>query len=192
MLPSFIPRMVGYFQSVIGYEARQQIIEQTGKLPDAALACVGGGSNAIGIFSGFLDDNSVELHGAEGGGQGFLGNTAATLSLGKPGVFQGTKSYCLVDEKGEVLPSHSIAAGLDYPGISPQHSYLKDCKRAKYHIITDNEAVEAYRLLSALEGIIPAIESSHAIALALKSFRNSGKTLVINLSGRGDKDVDRI
>ncbi|HBS88008.1 MAG: tryptophan synthase subunit beta [Bacteroidetes bacterium GWF2_38_335] len=190
--PDPYPRMVGYFQSVIGYEARQQIIEQTGKLPDAALACVGGGSNAIGIFSGFLDDNSVELHGAEGGGQGFLGNTAATLSLGKPGVFQGTKSYCLVDEKGEVLPSHSIAAGLDYPGISPQHSYLKDCKRAKYHIITDNEAVEAYRLLSALEGIIPAIESSHAIALALKSFRNSGKTLVINLSGRGDKDVDRI
>lgn len=190
--PDPYPRMVGYFQSVIGNEARQQIIESTGKLPDAVVACVGGGSNAIGLFSGFLEDASVELHGAEGGGEVVPGKTSATLSLGKPGIFQGTRSYCLCDGEGHVLPSRSIAAGLDYPGVSPQHSYLKDGGLASYHIVSDYEAKRAFQVISECEGIIPAIESSHALALAMKLFERTGKSLIINLSGRGDKDVDRV
>lgn len=189
--PDPYPRMVGYFQSVIGYEARNQILEQEGRLPDSIFACVGGGSNAIGLFSGFLDDMDVRIYGAEGGGFGVIGNTAATLTYGSPAIFQGTKSYCLVDDSGVPISSHSVAAGLDYPGVSPQHAFLKDEKRVEYHSVTDQEAIDAYRLISGMEGIIPAIESSHAIALAVKILRNSNKLAIINLSGRGDKDVER-
>jgi len=189
--PHPYPRMVGYFQSVIGQEARKQILNAEGRLPQAIFACVGGGSNAIGLFSGFLNDTEVEIFGAEGGGEAREGNTAATLSFGKQSVFQGTYSYCLVDENGNPVESHSIAAGLDYPGISPQHAYLKDSNRAKYFPITDDEAIFGFKLLSQLEGITPAIESSHAIALAAKLLKNKEMLAIINLSGRGDKDVDR-
>lgn len=191
--PHPYPTMVGYFQSVIGKEAKVQFIEREGRLPDNLFACIGGGSNAIGLFDDFLKDHEVNIHAAEGGGaDGILGETAATLSLGKPGVFQGTYSYALSDENGEIYPTSSIAAGLDYPGVSPQHALLKDTKRANYHIITDEEAIRGFRLLSELEGIIPAIESSHAIALAEKILKGkSGQVSIINLSGRGDKDVER-
>lgn len=191
--PHPYPTMVGYFQSIIGREAKKQFIEVEGRLPDNLLACIGGGSNAIGLFNDFLNDHEVAIHAAEGGGLGpILGETAATLSLGKPGVFQGTYSYALTDENDQVYPTKSIAAGLDYPGISPQHAHLKDTGRATYHLITDEEAIAGFKLLSRLEGIIPAIESSHAIALAQKILK--GKThqiSIINLSGRGDKDVER-
>ena len=183
--------MVGYFQSVIGQEARAQILNVEGRLPQSVFACVGGGSNAIGLFSGFLNDIEVTIHGAEGGGNATLDNTAATLSLGKPAVFQGTYSYCLVDSEGNPIESHSIAAGLDYPGISPQHSSMKESGRANYYPVTDKEAIEGYRLLSQLEGIIPAVESSHAVALASKLLKGKGDLAIINLSGRGDKDVER-
>ncbi|MCO5248694.1 MAG: tryptophan synthase subunit beta [Chitinophagales bacterium] len=189
--PHPYPKIVGYFQSVIGNEARQQILEEEGRLPDSIFAAVGGGSNAIGLFSGFLADKSVKIYGGEGGGSGTYPNTAATLSFGKPTVFQGTNSYCLVDEEGNPIPSHSIAAGLDYPGISPQHAYLKDTGRAQYAPITDAEAVEAYKLLSRLEGITPAIESSHAVAYAIKELKDKKALAIVNLSGRGDKDVER-
>jgi len=192
--PHPYPTMVGYFQSVIGREAKKQFLEAEGKLPDNLFACIGGGSNAIGLFSDFLYDDSVSIYAAEGGGKGALfGETAATLSMGKPGVFQGTYSYALTDENDEVYPTHSIAAGLDYPGVSPQHSLLKESNRASYHLVTDDAAIDAFALLSRTEGIIPAIESSHAIALAMKVLkdRDSGNTSIINLSGRGDKDVER-
>lgn len=190
--PHPYPTMVGYFQSVIGKEAKKQFIEKEGRLPDNLFACVGGGSNAIGLFDDFLKDHEVAIHGAEGGGSGVLGDTAATLSLGKPGVFQGTYSYALTDENNEIYPSHSIAAGLDYPGVSPQHALLKDTGRAQYHVVTDEEAIEGFKLLSKLEGIIPAIESSHAVALAAKLLKGkAGQVSIINLSGRGDKDVER-
>jgi tryptophan synthase beta chain len=191
--PHPYPTMVGYFQSVIGKEAKKQIMEAEGRLPDNIFACIGGGSNAIGLFTDFLYNETVSIHAAEGGGEGaVLGKTAATLSLGKPGVFQGTFSYTLSDEDGEVYPTQSIAAGLDYPGISPQHALLKEMKRANYHLITDTEAIEAFKLLSSLEGIIPAIESSHAVALAMKLLKGKeNEVSIINLSGRGDKDVER-
>lgn len=189
--PHPYPRMVGYFQSVIGQEARNQILNIEGRLPQSIFACVGGGSNAIGLFSGFLNDTEVAIYGAEGGGEAVLENTAATLSLGRPTVFQGTYSYCLVDYEGNPIESHSIAAGLDYPGISPQHAYLKDTARATYFPVTDREAVDAFKLLSELEGITPAIESSHAIALAVKVLKGKADLAIINLSGRGDKDVER-
>ncbi|NPD47129.1 MULTISPECIES: tryptophan synthase subunit beta [unclassified Lentimicrobium] len=190
--PHPYPTMVGFFQSVIGKETKKQFIEKEGRLPDNLFACIGGGSNAIGLFGDFLKDREVAIHAAEGGGNGVLGDTAATLSLGKPGVFQGTFSYALTDENDEIYPSHSIAAGLDYPGVSPQHALLKDTGRAHYHIVTDDEAIEGFKLLSKLEGIIPAIESSHAIALAAKLLKGkTGQVSVINLSGRGDKDVER-
>ncbi|HPJ46724.1 MAG TPA: tryptophan synthase subunit beta [Tenuifilaceae bacterium] len=189
--PHPYPRMVGYFQSVIGQEARTQILNAEGRLPQSIFACVGGGSNAIGLFSGFLDDVEVRIYGAEGGGNATLENTAATLSMGKPAVFQGTYSYCLVDCEGNPIESHSIAAGLDYPGISPQHAFMKDSGRANYFPVTDAEAVDAYNLLSRLEGIIPAVESSHAVALAAKLLKGKGELSVVNLSGRGDKDVER-
>ena len=185
------PKMVGYFQSVIGNEARQQILQKEGLLPDSIIACIGGGSNAIGLFSAFLNDSSVKIYGAEGGGKNTPNDTAATLNYGKPIIFQGTFSYCLTNENNEPQSSHSIAAGLDYPGISPQHSYLKDTQRAQYFSITDDEAIEAYQLLSRLEGITPAIESSHAIALAMKLMKNKNELVIVNLSGRGDKDVER-
>jgi len=190
--PHPYPNIVGYFQSIIGKEAHAQILEAEGKMPDNIFACVGGGSNAIGLFQGFLDEEKVRIFGAEGGGEGALPKTAATLSLGKQGVFQGTYSYCLVDSEGNPAQSWSIAAGLDYPGISPQHAFLKDSHRAEYHIVKDTEAVEAFRMLSMLEGIIPAIESSHAVALAMKLLKGKGNEVsIINLSGRGDKDVER-
>jgi len=191
--PHPYPTMVGYFQSVIGREAKKQFLEVEGRLPDHLFACVGGGSNSIGLFADFLYDDSVAIHGAEGGGEGAIfGKTAATLSMGKPGVFQGTYSYALSDENGDVFPTYSIAAGLDYPGISPQHALLKDAGRADYHLVTDTEAIEAYKLLSRHEGIIPAIESSHAVALALKMLKGKKDQIsIINLSGRGDKDVER-
>lgn len=190
--PHPYPTMVGAFQSIIGKEAKKQFIEREGRLPDHLFACIGGGSNAIGLFDDFLKDREVAIHAAEGGGNGILGQTAATLSLGKPGVFQGTYSYALTDENGEVFPSHSIAAGLDYPGVSPQHALLKTTHRAQYHIITDDEAIGGFKLLSKLEGIIPAIESSHAIALAEKVLKGkTGQVSIINISGRGDKDVER-
>lgn len=188
--PHPYPKMVGYFQSVIGEEAKQQILQKENRLPDSIFACIGGGSNAIGLFSSFLNED-VKIYAAEGGGNGQLQNTAATLSFGKPTVFQGTFSYCLVDEQENPIASHSIAAGLDYPGISPQHAYLKDTERASYYPITDDEAVEAFKLLSRLEGIIPAIESSHAVALAIKVLKNKNDLAIINISGRGDKDVER-
>lgn len=188
--PHPYPKIVGYFQSIIGEEAKQQILQKENRLPDAIFACIGGGSNAIGLFSSFLNED-VKIYAAEGGGNGQLQNTAATLSFGKPTVFQGTFSYCLVDEQENPIASHSIAAGLDYPGISPQHAYLKDTERASYYPITDDEAVEAFKLLSRLEGIIPAIESSHAVALAIKVLKNKNDLAIINISGRGDKDVER-
>lgn len=191
--PDPYPEMVGFFQSVIGKEARKQIIEQEGRLPDSLFACIGGGSNAIGLFGAFLNDGHVAMHAAEGGGKGFIpGETAATLSMGKPLTFQGTYSYVLCDDNHLVLPSQSIAAGLDYPGVSPQHAMLRDTGRAKYHLITDSEALEAFSFLSKTEGIIPAVESAHAVALAMKMLRGkSEETAIINLSGRGDKDVSR-
>lgn len=190
--PDPYPKMVGYFQSVIGKEAKKQFLEAEGRLPDSLFASVGGGSNAIGLFADFLHEPGVRLFGAEGGGDGgVMGKTAATLSFGKPGVFQGTRSYCLMDEAGEALPTHSIAAGLDYPGISPQHAHLKDSGRARYYSVTDREAVNAFGLLSRLEGIIPAIESAHAVALAIKLLKGKNSLSIINISGRGDKDVER-
>lgn len=189
--PHPYPKMVGYFQSVIGQEAKQQILAFEGRLPDSIFASVGGGSNAIGLFSGFLEDNEVAIHGAEGGGDGTYPNTAATLSFGKPTVFQGTRSYCLVDDNGQPIASKSIAAGLDYPGISPQHAYLKDTNRAQYYPVTDQEAIDAYKLLSRLEGITTAIESAHAVALAIKLLKDKNALAIVNVSGRGDKDVER-
>lgn len=191
--PHPYPTMVGYFQSIIGKEAKKQILEIEGRLPDNLFACIGGGSNAIGLFAEFFYDKGVAIHTAEGGGAGaILGETAATLSMGKPGVFQGTFSYALSDENGDVYPTHSIAAGLDYPGVSPQHALLKDTGRASYHLVTDAEAIEAFKMISAAEGIIPAIESSHAVALAAKLLKGKPDEIsIINLSGRGDKDVER-
>ncbi len=190
--PDPYPKMVGYFQSVIGKEAKQQFLKAEGRLPDCLIASVGGGSNAIGLFADFLHEEGVQIFGAEGGGAGeIMGKTAATLSFGKPGIFQGTRSYCLVDDEGEALPTHSIAAGLDYPGISPQHAHLKDTGRASYYSVTDQEAIDAFVLLSRLEGIIPAIESAHAVALALKLLKDKNSLSIINISGRGDKDVER-
>ena len=191
--PHPYPTIVRYFQSVIGEEMKKQIMEIEGRLPDAIVACIGGGSNAIGAFSHFIEEENVDLYAAEAGGEKMeLGKTAATLTLGKAGVFQGAFSLCLVDENDEPVASASIAAGLDYPGIGPEHAHLKNMKRVAYHAITDNEAVEAYRLLSAREGIIPAIESAHAVALTTKLFKDKNALVVINLSGRGDKDVGRL
>jgi len=190
--PHPYPTIVRYFQSVISEEMKKQIQEIEGQLPDAIVACIGGGSNAIGAFSHFINDD-VALYGAEGAGKSMeLGETAATLTLGKDLVFQGAFSKCLVDAANEPLPSKSIAAGLDYPGIGPEHAHLKMIDRVQYHPITDDEAVAAYRLLSVKEGIIPAIESAHAVALTAKLFKDKNKLVVINLSGRGDKDVSRL
>jgi tryptophan synthase beta chain len=190
--PHPYPTIVRYFQSVISEEMKKQILEIEGKLPDAIVACIGGGSNAIGAFSHFINDD-VALYAAEGAGESMeLGATSATLSLGRPTVFQGAFSMCLMDENDEPLPSKSIAAGLDYPGIGPEHAHLKKIDRVSYHPITDQEAVDGYRLLSQKEGIIPAIESAHAVALTTKLFKDKGALIVINLSGRGDKDVSRL
>ena len=190
--PHPFPSMVRDFHKIIGEEAREQVLALTGKLPDAVLACVGGGSNAIGIFHRFISDPSVRLIGLEAGGDGVeTGRHAATITGGTMGVLHGTRSYVLQDENGQTIESHSISAGLDYPGVGPEHAYLHDIGRAEYRAITDKEAMEAFALLSKTEGIIPAIETAHALAGAMKVGRElgPGATLLINLSGRGDKDV---
>nr|WP_162831678.1 tryptophan synthase subunit beta [Amycolatopsis thermalba] len=191
--PFPFPVMVRNFHKVIGEEARAQILEQTGPLPDAVAACVGGGSNAIGIFHGFIDDPDVRLVGLEPGGEGVDGNRhGATLTKGTPGNLHGAMSYLLQDEDGQTVESHSISAGLDYPGVGPEHAWLKDSGRAEYRPITDAEAMEAFALLSRTEGIIPAIESAHALAGAIQLGQELGRDglIVVNLSGRGDKDMD--
>lgn len=191
--PHPFPTMVRDFHSVIGIEARQQMLDQFGSLPDVVAACVGGGSNAIGIFHAFLDDQNVRLVGMEAAGDGVETlRHAATLSMGRPGVLHGAKSYLLQDEDGQTLESHSISAGLDYPGVGPEHSWLKDIGRAEYIPITDTEAMSALRLLSQTEGIIPAIETAHALAGVEKLMPSlkPGSKILINLSGRGDKDME--
>ena len=191
--PHPFPTMVRDFHSVIGIEARQQMLDQFGSLPDVVAACVGGGSNAIGIFHAFLDDQSVRLVGMEAAGDGVETlRHAATLSMGRPGVLHGAKSYLLQDEDGQTLESHSISAGLDYPGVGPEHSWLKDIGRAEYIPITDTEAMAALKLLSQTEGIIPAIETAHALAGVEKLMPSlkPGAKILINLSGRGDKDME--
>lgn len=194
--PHPFPTMVRDFHKIIGEEARSQIQEITGRLPDAVLACVGGGSNAIGIFHAFINDKNVRLIGLEAGGSGISsGKHAATLVGGTPGVLHGTRTYVLQDENGQTRESHSISAGLDYPGVGPEHAYLHEIGRAEYRAITDDEAMAAFALLSKSEGIIPAIETAHALAGALQLGNELGKelgrsaNLLINLSGRGDKDV---
>ena len=193
--PAPYPEMVSYFQSVVGHEARAQFLATTGKLPNKVVACVGGGSNAIGMFSGFFDDKDVEKIGVEPAGEGLdTPNHAATMSLGVKGEIHGFKCYVLLDEKGEPAPVHSIASGLDYPGVGPQHSHLRDLKLATYESATDAECLEAFMALSRLEGIIPALESAHAIAYAMKIAKDmsADETILVNLSGRGDKDIDFI
>jgi len=190
--PAPFPRIVRQFQSVIGVEARAQVLELTGRLPDVAIACVGGGSNAIGLFSGFLEDESVRLVGCEAGGEGVeTGRHAARFSGGAPGVLHGARTYVMQDEWGQTVPSHSISAGLDYPGVGPEHAFLHDSGRASYIPINDDEAMAAFEILCRTEGIIPAIETAHAIAGAMRVGRELGPEgiIVINLSGRGDKDV---
>src|SRR4051794_3490371 len=190
--PHPFPRMVGEFHRVIGDEARAQVLEQVGRLPDAVLACVGGGSNAIGIFQSFVDDVGVRLVGLEAGGDGVAtGRHAASITGGSPGVLHGARSYVLQDEDGQTVESHSISAGLDYPGVGPEHAWLHDTGRARYESVTDAEAMDAFRLMCRTEGIIPAIESSHALAGALRLGRELGPSAIVlvNLSGRGDKDV---
>jgi tryptophan synthase beta chain len=190
--PHPFPAIVAHFQSVIGKEARRQVLRAAGKLPDYVVACVGGGSNAIGIFRGFVRDPSVCLVGVEAGGSGpEPGRHAATLAYGRPGVLHGALSYLLQDDDGQISEADSISAGLDYPGVGPEHSYLKEKGRAAYETCNDADALEAYRTLARVEGILPALESAHAIGFVIREKeRFSGKTLVVNLSGRGDKDME--
>jgi len=190
--PHPFPEMVREFHKIIGVEARAQVLERAGRLPDAVLACVGGGSNAIGLFSGFVDDPDVRLFGFEAGGTSLEpGHHASRFNGGSPGVLQGTRSYLLQDEDGQTLPTHSISAGLDYPSVGPEHAFLHDSGRAEYRPISDAQAMEAFRLLCRTEGILPAIESSHALAGAIEVGRELGPDalMIVNLSGRGDKDV---
>ncbi len=191
--PHPFPTMVRDFHAIIGNEAREQMLSQYGFLPTALAACVGGGSNAIGLFHAFLDDENVELYGFEAAGEGLdTPRHAATLNFGKPGVLHGAKSYMLQDDDGQTIESHSISAGLDYPGVGPEHSWLKDLGRAKYWGISDDEAMQALRLLAETEGIIPAIETAHALAGVLKLGKHlpAGSSVLVNLSGRGDKDME--
>jgi tryptophan synthase beta chain len=193
--PDPFPRMVRDFQSVIGREAREQMLAATGALPHTVVACVGGGSNAMGIFSGFLNDPEVRLIGVEAAGEGLAsGHHSATLSAGTPGVLHGSLSYLLQDADGQVLPAHSISAGLDYPGVGPEHSYLRDTGRVSYVTATDSEALDAFQALCRLEGIIPALETAHALAWVRRSAGAfaSGATVLVCLSGRGDKDVAHV
>jgi len=192
--PHPYPMIVRDFQSVIGLEAKEQFRELTGGLPDVIVACVGGGSNAIGIFYPFIEEESVELVGVEAAGYGIdTDKHAATLCAGSVGIFHGAKSYLLQNEDGQVTPTHSVSAGLDYPGVGPEHSLLKEIGRARYDAVTDEEAITAFQVLSRTEGIIPALESSHAVAWVIKNKEAlSGKSVLINLSGRGDKDVSQI
>jgi tryptophan synthase beta chain len=192
--PHPFPMMVRDFQRVVGIEAREQFMDMTGELPDNVTACVGGGSNAMGIFSGFLDDEEVKLFGVEPAGRSFkLGDHAASITYGTPGIIHGFKCYVLQDEKGEPSPVYSVASGLDYPGSGPEHSMLKDMGRVNYTTASDAEAIDAFYELSRLEGIIPALESAHAVAHALRLAKEFPKqSILVNLSGRGDKDIDFI
>ena len=193
--PHPYPQLVRDFQSVIGRETKEQSQKLLGGLPDALVACVGGGSNAIGLFHPFLKDTSVRMYGVEAGGYGLhTGKHAAPLSAGTPGVLHGNRTYLMTDSNGQISPTHSVSAGLDYPGVGPEHSWLKDLKRVNYVSADDAEAMEAFHLLTKLEGIIPALESSHAVAYAMKLAKEIGvsRTIVVNLSGRGDKDIETV
>lgn len=193
--PHPYPMMVRDFQSIIGNEAKRQIKEIAGKLPNLLVACVGGGSNAIGLFYPFLGDRSVKMTGVEAGGYGLkTGKHAASISGGRVGVLHGNKTYLLQDRLGQIIDTHSISAGLDYPGVGPEHAYLHDTGRVKYVTITDKEALEGFKALTLSEGIIPALESSHAVAYAMKAAKKLGKNsiIIVNLSGRGDKDLDTV
>ena len=193
--PHPYPAMVRDFQAILGREARAQMLEQEGRLPDALIACVGGGSNAIGLFHPFLKDSSVKMYGVEAAGDGIAtGRHAATLCAGKPGVLHGNRTYLIEDADGQIIETHSISAGLDYPGVGPEHAWLKDSGRAAYVAITDDEALAAFHALTRTEGIIPALESSHALAYAMKLAPTLGKDklLIVNLSGRGDKDIHTV
>ena len=190
--PAPYPQLVRDFQSVIGREARRQMVTQTDRLPDALVACVGGGSNAIGLFHPFLEDETVAMYGVEAGGFGVeTGKHAAPLNDGKPGILHGNRTYLMEDENGQIIDTHSISAGLDYPGVGPEHSWLKDMGRVNYVAVTDDEAMDAFRALTQIEGIMPALETSHALAYAAKLARDmdKDKTILVNLSGRGDKDI---
>jgi tryptophan synthase beta chain len=193
--PHPYPAMVRDFQAVIGREAKRQMQEMTGKLPDALVACVGGGSNAIGLFHEFLGDESVKIYGVEGGGDGIdTPRHAAPLSAGRPGVLHGNRTYLMEDDNGQIIETHSISAGLDYPGVGPEHAWLKDCGRATYVAATDKEALAAFHEVTRTEGIIPALESSHALAYGKKLAQTMkpNQNIIINLSGRGDKDINTI
>lgn len=193
--PHPYPQMVRDFQTVIGKEARAQLLDKTGRLPDAIVACVGGGSNAIGLFHPFLEDKSVAIYGVEAAGKGIAtGDHAASLIAGKPGVLHGNRTYLLCDEQGQIQDTYSISAGLDYPGVGPEHAWLKDTGRVSYVPIDDEEALNAFRVLTRLEGIIPALESSHAVAYAMKLAKTMqpNQQIIVNLSGRGDKDMHTI
>jgi len=193
--PHPFPMMVRDFQQIVGQEAKEQFRQMTGKLPDNLIACVGGGSNAIGLFTAFLDDLTVKMYGVEPAGLSFKdGEHAATLTLGKPGIIHGFRCHLLQDAEGQPLPVYSVASGLDYPGVGPQHSYLKEISRVMYETINDAEAIDAFFRLSRVEGIIPALESAHAVGFAMKlaSQLESDKTILVNLSGRGDKDIDYV
>ena len=193
--PHPYPQLVRDFQSVIGREAKEQSQKILGGLPDALVACVGGGSNAIGLFHPFLKDTTVSMYGVEAGGYGIdTGKHAAPLSAGTPGVLHGNRTYVMTDSNGQISPTHSVSAGLDYPGVGPEHSWLKDLKRVNYVSASDGEAMEAFHLLTKLEGIIPALESSHAVAYAMKLAKKIGdsRTILVNLSGRGDKDIETV
>lgn len=193
--PHPYPAMVRDFQSVIGRESKGQMKELTGRLPDALVACVGGGSNAIGLFHPYIDDHEVALYGVEAAGEGIeTGRHSAPLSAGRPGVLHGNRTYLMEDEDGEIIETHSISAGLDYPGVGPEHAWLKDLGRAHYVSITDQEAMEGFHALTRMEGIIPALESSHAVAYAMKLAKRlkPDQQILVNLSGRGDKDINTI
>ena len=193
--PDPYPEMVRYFQKIIGEEAKKQLIEQEGKLPKAIIACVGGGSNSIGLFADFIKEQDVDIYGVEGAGEGLeTGKHASAMYNGKIGILHGMKTYFMQDENNNVSEAYSISSGLDYPGIGPEHAYLREINRVKYDSITDKEAIEAFKILTREEGIIPALESSHAIAYAIKIAKNYKKDdcIIVNLSGRGDKDIDTI
>ncbi len=193
--PHPYPKLVRDFQCVIGREARAQSLEQTGRLPDALVACVGGGSNAIGLFHPFLEDENVAMYGVEAGGHGIeTGQHAAPLNAGRPGVLHGNRTYLMEDDAGQIIETHSVSAGLDYPGVGPEHSWLKDIGRVSYVDATDQEALAAFRELTRVEGIMPALESAHAVAYAMKLAKTMrpDQTIVVNLSGRGDKDIHTV
>jgi tryptophan synthase beta chain len=193
--PHPYPAMVRDFQSVIGRETRAQILQAAGRLPDVLVACVGGGSNAIGLFHPFIDDREVAMHGIEGGGDGVdTGRHAAPLTAGRPGVLHGNRTYLMEDADGQIIETHSISAGLDYPGVGPEHAWLKDIGRAQYSAVTDREAMQAFHQLTRVEGIMPALESSHAVAHAVRiaAGMDKDKIIIVNLSGRGDKDVHTV